>query len=131
MYDIRKHWTAVSTLLCLISSVYHDLHHRRLNQWPQIAEPKLYNWANSRYLTQLTRGADHGRHCWWDLIRLKRLSSVSICCVKVFARSSGHGNSIHNIIPLLKKEKYITILYINNLLIIIQSQVFLSNTNNL
>ena len=43
-HDIQKHWTAVSTLLGLISSIYHDLHHWRLNQQPQIAEPKLYNW---------------------------------------------------------------------------------------
>ena len=33
-------------------------------------------------------------HCRWDLIRLKQLSSISVC----------RGNSIHNIIPLLKKE---------------------------
>ena len=35
-HDIRKHWTAVSTLLGMISSVYHDLHHWRSNQRPQI-----------------------------------------------------------------------------------------------
>ena len=52
-HDIRKHWTAVSTLSGLIGSVYHDLHHWRLNQWPQIAEPKLYNWPNSPYHTQV------------------------------------------------------------------------------
>ena len=40
MHDIRKHWTAISTLLGLISSVYRDLHHWRSNQQPQIAEPK-------------------------------------------------------------------------------------------
>ena len=34
----------------------------------------------------------------------KQLSSVSICRVQVFAGFSGHGNSIHNISPLLKKE---------------------------
>ena len=38
-----KHWTAVSTLLGLISSVYHDLNHWRSNQQPQIAEQKLYD----------------------------------------------------------------------------------------
>ena len=42
-HDIRKDWTSVLTLLGLISSVYRDLHHWRLNQRPQIAEPKLYN----------------------------------------------------------------------------------------
>ena len=30
-HNIRKHWTAVSTLLGLISSVYRDLHHWRSN----------------------------------------------------------------------------------------------------
>ena len=49
--DIQKHWTAVSTLLGLISSVYRDLHH--------------------------------------------------LVCVEFL----GQGNSIHNIIPLYKKEK--------------------------
>ena len=29
MHDIQKHWTAVSTLLGLISSVYRDVHHQR------------------------------------------------------------------------------------------------------
>ena len=50
--NIRKHWTTVLTLLGLISSVYHDLHHWRSNPWPHIAEAKLYNWATSPYCTQ-------------------------------------------------------------------------------
>ena len=54
MHDIWKHWTAVSTLLGLISSVYRDLHPWRSNQRPQIAEPKLYNWATNSYRTQVT-----------------------------------------------------------------------------
>ena len=52
-HDIRKHWTAVSASLGHISSVYRDLHHWRSNQWPQIAEPKLYNWAINPYCTQV------------------------------------------------------------------------------
>ena len=38
------------------------------------------------------------------IIRSKLLSSISICHMQVFTRFSGHGNSIHNIIPLLKKN---------------------------
>ena len=53
-YDIYKHWTAVSTFLGLISSVYHDLPHWRSNQQLQIAEPKLYHWAIRLYCTQVT-----------------------------------------------------------------------------
>ena len=53
-HDIREHWTAVSTLLGLISSVYRNLDHWRSNQRPQIAVPKLYNWATSSYRTQVT-----------------------------------------------------------------------------
>ena len=34
MHDKRKHWTAVLTLSGIISSVYCDLHHWRLNQQP-------------------------------------------------------------------------------------------------
>ena len=47
MHDIRKHLTAVSTLLGLISSVCHDLHHWRSNPWLQNAEPKLNNWTTN------------------------------------------------------------------------------------
>ena len=43
-------------------------------------------------------------HCWWNLMRLKQLFSVSICCALEFTRFSGHANSIYNIIPLLKKK---------------------------
>ena len=45
-HDKQKYWTALATLL--------GLHHWRSNQRPQIAEPKLYNWANSPYRTQAT-----------------------------------------------------------------------------
>ena len=51
----RKHWTAVSTALGLISSVYYDLHHWRSNQQPLIAEPKIYNRAIDSYRTQVTQ----------------------------------------------------------------------------
>ena len=47
---------------------------------------------------------DHGIHCWWDLIRSKQLSNVSMCHVQIFAGFSGHGNTILYIIPQLKKE---------------------------
>ena len=48
-----KHWTAVSTLLGLISSAYCDLHHWRLNKQPQKAEPKLYCWAPGPHHTHI------------------------------------------------------------------------------
>ena len=38
---------------------------------------------------------ENGIHCWWDLIRSKQLSNVSVCRMQVLARFSGHGNSIH------------------------------------
>ena len=62
----------------------------------------------------ISSGGDHGIHCWWDLVRSKRLSSVSVCRTQVFTRFSGHGNSIHNIIPRLKNEnihKLFTLIY--------------------
>ena len=40
-------------------------------------------------------GRDHGIHCWWDLIKSKQLSSVSVCGTQMFAGFSDHGNSIH------------------------------------
>ena len=52
----------------------------------------------------LVRGGDHSMHCWWNLISSKQLSSVSVSRAKVFARFSGHGNSIYNIIPLLERK---------------------------
>ena len=48
---------------------------------------------------------DHGIHCWWDLIKAKQLSSVSVCCAQVFTVFSGRGNCINNTIPQFKKEK--------------------------
>ena len=53
-YGIREHWTAVSTLLGLISCVYRNLHHRRSNQRPQTEVPKLYTWATSSYRPKVT-----------------------------------------------------------------------------
>ena len=52
-HDMRKDWTDISTLLGLISRVYHDLYYWRSNQRPQIAELKLYNWATSPYRTEV------------------------------------------------------------------------------
>ena len=53
-HNIREYWTADSTLLGLISSVYCNLHHWRSNQRPQITVLKLYNWASSSYRTQVS-----------------------------------------------------------------------------
>ena len=39
---LTEQWTAVSTLLNLISSAYRDLYHGRSNQQPQTVERKLY-----------------------------------------------------------------------------------------
>ena len=63
----------------------------------------------------ISSGGDHGIHCWWDLIRSKQLSSVSICRAQVFARFSGHGNLIHNIISLLKKMYKKSSLWVSSL----------------
>ena len=68
MHDIRKHWSTVSTLLGLISSVYRDLNHWRSNQRLQIAVPKLYNRATSSYRTG--GSVVEFRHCnLWSLVR--------------------------------------------------------------
>ena len=109
-HDIWEHWTAVSTLLGFISSVYRNLHHWRSNQRPQIAVPKLYNWATSSYHTQvipnqlvtaiarlINLNVSCKLHPYSFLIRLKQLSSVPICRAQVFARFFGRDNSIHNI----------------------------------
>ena len=92
-HNIRKHWTAVSTLLGLISSVYRDLPHRRSNH--HNAEQKLYHWATNPHCTQVMQ---------YQLKWSKQLFSVFVCHTQVFTRFSGCGNSIHNIILQLKKE---------------------------
>ena len=53
-HKIQEHWTAVSTLLGLISSVYCDLLHWKSNQRQQNAELKLYHWAINPHRTQVT-----------------------------------------------------------------------------
>ena len=47
----------------------------------------------------VTRG-DHDIHYWRNLIKSKQLSSVSVCHTQVFARFSGHGNSIYKFLFL-------------------------------
>ena len=51
--NIQTHWTAVSTILGLISSVYCDLPHWRWNQQLQNAEPKLSLWAIGPHRTKM------------------------------------------------------------------------------
>ena len=128
--DIRKHWTAVSTLLGFISSVYPDLLHWGSNQRPHNAEQKLYYWitnphrtqvmlyqlvmviAKPSYIRTLYRGSTFCSR-WFDLqwgrsrhTLLMRPNKVetAVQCFRSSAGFSGHGNSIHNIIPL-RKEK--------------------------
>ena len=48
-----RNTTAVSTLLSLISSVYRDLPHWRLNLQQQNAEPKLYHRVTNQHHTQV------------------------------------------------------------------------------
>ena len=50
--DKQNHWTTLTTLLGLISSVYRDLPNRRSNQRPQNAESKHYHWPTGSYGTQ-------------------------------------------------------------------------------
>ena len=70
--DSWNHWTAVLTLLGLISSIYHDLHHWRSNQQPQNTEPKL----PLKY---------------WSTLHT---SDAKLTSHNIF---SSHGNSVHNI----------------------------------
>ena len=51
--NTRKHWTDFSTLFDLISSVYRDFSHWRLDQRLQNAEPKLCHWATDPHCTQV------------------------------------------------------------------------------
>ena len=60
---------------------------------------------HSMVASSISSGRYHGKHCWWDLIRSKQLSSGSVYRAPVFAGFSGRGKSIYNIIRLLKKEK--------------------------
>ena len=57
--DIQKHWTAVLTLLGLLSNVYRDLLHWKSNQQPQNAEPKLLNHQTTSH-TSDPKSSSHG-----------------------------------------------------------------------
>ena len=72
----------------------------------------VYHWVggtvsavHSVVAGAISSGVNHGINCWCDLIRSKHLPRVSVYRVQVFAVFSGHGNSVHYIIPLLKKEE--------------------------
>ena len=67
--------------------------------WIEFHDQKI-RWT----LGLISNGGEYSIYCWWDLIKSKQLSSVSVCCAQVFAGFSGHGNSIHNIITLLKEN---------------------------
>ena len=71
-------------------------------------------WEQYVVTALISSGGDHSIHCWWDLIRSKQLSSVSVCHMQIFTRFSGHGNSIHDISPLLKKRKRTFIIFIHH-----------------
>ena len=98
--DIQKHWTVVSILLGLISSIYHDLptrdwtsDHRMQSShtlpWlVDLASLRcdMNRWLSGRVLIlhsvvtgSISSGGDDGIHNWWDLIGSKQLSSVSVC----------------------------------------------------
>ena len=49
---------------------------------------------HSRVPGLISSREDHCIYHWWDLIRPKKLPSVSICHAQVFAGFSGHDNSI-------------------------------------
>ena len=48
-----EHWTAVSTLLGLISSTHRDLHHWRSNQQPRYAEAETLPLGH-RFMPHIT-----------------------------------------------------------------------------
>ena len=50
-------------------------------------------------------GGDHSICCWWDLIKSKHLSSVSICCAYMVTGFYGHSSSIHNIFFIIQIKK--------------------------
>ena len=116
-----KYWTAVSTLFGLISSNcvlckeygcnFHDIFRligRAIAMTFGIDCVRCGSVVSSRDspLHSVVTGSisSGGNHCWWELIRLKQLSSVSVCRAQVFAGFFCHGNSRYNITPLLKKE---------------------------
>ena len=71
-HDNRKHWTAVSTSLGLISSVSRCLHLWRSIQRPQIAVSKFYHWVTSSHRTQVTPN--------WLVIVIARPVNLNVSC---------------------------------------------------
>ena len=83
-----KPWTVISTLLGLISYIFHNLHHWRSNQWPQKAELKLYHWAINPQRAQALPN---------EVVTINVWPLNQMCLVGTFARFISHGNSIYNI----------------------------------
>ena len=83
--DMRNHWTAVSTLLCFISSVYTVI--SLTGDWT--SDHKMQSWnSTTELLVHMTRK-------WCQI-----------------AGFFGHSNSINDIMPLLKKENVHRFLYV-------------------
>ena len=80
-----EHWTAVSTILGLISSAHRDLHHWRSNQQPQYAEDETLPLGH-RFMPHIsdTELTSHGKvrnHLTFKIInRFIRWIKYTISC---------------------------------------------------
>ena len=81
-----------------VSCKLHPYSSQRTRSPPRPRLPKrIRNTRPRNYYGSISSGGDYGIHCWWDLIRSKQLSSVSVCRALVFVVFSRHGNSIYPI----------------------------------
>ena len=97
------HWTIIFRFICSFLRAFSKQFYDIKNSYPiRIIFEPIY--LMNIFIFKWRSGGDHGIHCWWDVIRLKQLSSVFICHAQVFAGFSGHGHLIRNIIARLKKE---------------------------
>ena len=62
---IRNHWTVVSTLLGLISSVHPDLPHGDRTSDHRM-QSRNYLWATAVVAGSISSIGDQGIHWWWD-----------------------------------------------------------------
>ena len=88
-----EHWTAVSTLLGLISNAYRDLHHWRSNQHPQNAEAETLPLGH-RSISHISNALssshgemhDHGMCvCVWVCVCVCVCVFLSVClCLSAY-----------------------------------------------
>ena len=61
-------------------------------------------FLHSRVADSISRGGDHGMHCWWRSNKVETVVQCSVCRMWVFAGFSGNPCEQHGIMMMMTHE---------------------------